>query len=535
LKRAYKIVLIILIALLLLVIFRQFQFVILEKTAKLLGTYNVQNMEMEITYNPEKARADFAVEIKISPASQNPRSFLVFAFSPHLEIKGMQINGREISSREMWVLQFIGVPQELRNEEFTLALQYEGPHEGIFERSPGYSRVEGAYFDILSLWQPVVLGPYLENFRDVNQVVRLNSPQPMLGVTGGKLLEVREADGFNQSIWQSGMLSSIIFYPYQEFSYVGNSRFMTLFLPPELKHLNENLAQLADDIFSQFNNKLGPAGPENFTLAIVDSQQRGTFYPDGLVLLNRASLEKYSENRENRDFHTLLAHEIGHYWFHFETISLANLWGGQWYMEGFTEYLAIWSTGQRFGELDYNNRIRNAAGRLQRAPAAKPLLQYSYLEYSPVPYYKSVLMLDGIKRTYGEETLFEFIREIRSSTETDLVKAMEISAQKIFQENYSYFFRHWLQGSTPVELFIEQLIEGSEDQLYLVVTSNQELRYLVDIIIEYPWGTRVINPRIARGTNEIILPVEENYLSIRLDPHGRLYRFEDTPTLKFER
>ncbi len=534
-KRAYKVVFIILCVLLLLVIFRQFQFVLLEKTAELLGTYSLQNMEMEITYNPEKARADFAVEMEIIPASQNPRSFLVFAFSPHLEIKGMQINGREIGSREIWALKFIGVPRDLRNEEFTLALQYEGPHEGIFGRSPGYSSEEGAYFDILSLWQPVVLGPYLENFRDVNQVVRLNSPQPMLGVTGGDLIEVRKEDGFNQTIWQSGMLSSIVFHPFEEFFYLGSSRFMNLFLPPELNQLTEDLAELADDIFSQYNNKLGPAGPENFTLAIVDSKQKGTFYPDGLVLLNRASLEKYAEDQENRDFHTLLAHEIGHYWFHFETISLANLWGGQWYMEGFTEYLAIWSTGQRFGELDYDNRIRNAAGRLQRAPATKPLIQYSYLEYSPVPYYKSVLMLDGIKRTYGEETLFNFIREIRSSPETDLVKAMEISAHKNFQENYSYFFRHWLQGSTPVELFIEQVIEGSQDQLYLVVTSNQELRHLVDIIIEYPWGARVINPRIARGANEIILPVEENYLSIRLDPHGRLFRLEEAQTLRFER
>jgi len=535
LNKVYKITLTVLVIALCLLIFRQFQFVILEKFVGLIGTYNVQNMDLEVTYDPETTRAFFEVEMDVNPSSPKPRSFLVFAISPYMEIGNLEINGEEINSRSLWAFQIMRIPRELRDKPFTLTLNYEGGHEEIFSRSPGYSRESGAYFDILSFWQPIVIGPYLENFREVDQIARLNSPKPMVGVTGGNLVEIKEVDGYNQTLWRSGILSSIVFQPFELFSFPGSTRMMSFFLPPDKAYLGEDLAYLSDTIFTDFTNKLGPAGPENLTLAIVDSKQRGAFYPDGLVLINRASFENFAKDSENQDFHTLLAHELGHYWFHFETISLSNLWGGQWYLEGFTEYLAIWNTGQRFGDLAYENRIRNAAGRLQRAPSPKPLIQYSYLEYSPVPYYKSVLMLDGIKRTYGEERLFEFIRDVRNSPEVDLVKAMELSAQKNFQENYSYFFRHWLQGSSPVDLFIEQIIEGSPDQLYLVVTSNQELDYLLDIVIEYPWGSRVINPRIARGTNEIVLPVEENYLSIELDPFRRLYRLEDTPTLRLER
>ncbi len=521
--------------LLVLVIFRQFQFVLLEKAVRFIGTYNVQHMDMEVTYDPEKTRTSFRVEMDISPASTRSRSFLLLAISPYMDVDLLEMNGREINSRSLWIFQLISVPREQRNEDFSLTFHYSGTYEEIFARSPGYARETGAYLDILSLWQPIVLGPYLENFRDVEQVVRLNSPQPLLGVTGGKLVEVREENGNNQTVWQSGMLSSLVFHPFEVFSYMGSNKIMTLFLPPEHEGLGKDLARRADEIFKEYTHKLGPSGPENLSLAIVDSKQRGTFYTDGLVLINRASLELFSQDRENSNFHTLLAHELGHFWFHFETISLANLWGGQWYLEGFTEYLAIWSSGQRFGSLEYDNRIRNAVGRLERAPVSKPLLQYSYLEYSPVPYYKSVLMLDGIKKTYGEEKLFEFIKDVRNSPEVDLVKSMELSAQKIFQENYSHFFRHWIQGSAPVDLFIEQIMERSSDQLYMVVTSNQELDHLLDIVIEYPWGTKVVNPRIARGTNEIVLPVEENFLSIELDPHRRLFRLGDVPSFRIER
>ncbi len=522
-----KILLITMAVLVVLALIWQYQFVIMEKAIKKIGTYNIDHMDLEVTYNPEEEKAYYQVTMEIKPASSRPRSFLLYALSPHLEVNRVEINGQEVNTRSIWAVQFLGVPSEYRKEGFSLGLEYEGGYESVFERSPGYIQASGAYLDILSLGQPLVLGPYLENFRDVDQVVRLNSPNPFMGVTGGNLIEIKSDSEKTQTLWQSGILSSLVFKSFEHYSHPG-SRIMTFFLPPEYGELGPDLAALAEEIFARYQEKLGPAGPENMTLAIVDSKQRGAFYPDGLVLINRNSLEQFARNQDNRDFHTLLAHEIGHYWFHFETISLTNLWGGQWYLEGFTEFLAIWSSGQRFGELEYDNRIRNAMGRLRAAPTARPLLSYSYLEYSPVPYYKSVLMLDGIKRSYGEDTLIDFIREVRNSPEVNLVKSLELSAQKIFQENYSYFFRHWLQGTTPVDLFIEDIIiDASPDQLFLVVISNQELGHMLDIAIEYPWGTRVINPRISRGTNELVLPLEENHLSIELDPHRRLFRLND--------
>ncbi len=529
---------ILLIAMAVLVVFTliwEYQFVIMEKAIKKIGTYNIDYMDLEVTYDPEEEKAHYQVTMEIKPASSRPRSFLLYALSPHLEVKGAQINGQKVNTRNIWAVQLLRVPREYREEGFSLALQYEGGYEPVFDRSPGYLTASGAYLDILSLWQPLVLGPYLENFRDVNQVVRLNSPDPFMGVTGGDLIEIKRDSENTQTLWQSGILSSLVFKPFEPYSYPG-SRLMTFFLPREHEELGEDLAHLSEEIFARYQEKLGPAGPENMTLAVVDSSQRGTFYPDGLVLINRNSLEQFARNRDNRNFYTLLAHEIGHYWFHFETISLTNMWGGQWYLEGFTEFMAIWSSGQRFGELEYDNRIRNAMGRLRSAPTVKPLIGYSYLEYSPVPYYKSVLMLDGIRRSYGEDILFEFIREVRNSPEVNLVKSMELSAEKIFHENYSFFFRHWLQGTTPVDLFIEDIvIDGYPDELMLVVTSNQWLDHMLDIAIEYPWGTQVINPRIRRGTNELVLPLEENYLSIELDPYRRLFRLNDEHQLRLDR
>jgi hypothetical protein len=134
-----------------------------------------------------------------------------------------------------------------------------------------------------------------------------------------------------------------------------------------------------------------------------------------LVLLSGSDLQSFAGNSRSRSFYKLLAHEIGHLWWHPSMYRLEDLIGAQWYVEGFTEFASVWSTRELYGVSEYERRLDYAMERVRNTARLKPMSEYSYWDYSTVPYHNGFMMLESLRRLEGEETVFRFMRSMRDA------------------------------------------------------------------------------------------------------------------------
>ncbi len=249
------------------------------------------------------------------------------------------------------------------------------------------------------------------------------------------------------------------------------------------------------------------------------------FYPSGLITLGYGNLQALDMNPNDESFYRLLAHELGHYYWHNEGLSLEWLQGNQWYVEGFTEYAAMWITGRKYGIDAFIRRMDFRVSRLGLEPELKSLDQYDYWEYSSVPYNKGPMMLESLRRMEGEEKLFEFMGRMSQVSESvrtidDLVNV----GQDVFHKDYRSFFTHWVEGVYPVDLGIDsyEIIDGNEVKLR--VKSSHSLADPLEIGVSYYLSQDINEFKIEEGINEVIIPLEFGATGIEIDPRRKVFQ-----------
>lgn len=332
-------------------------------------------------------------------------------------------------------------------------------------------------------------------------------------------------------MWESPELSCIAFQRYGKPAILAGSKLIRVYCMQPYQDHAPAIARLAGEIVDRYESVVGRVEPLTLNIAFAEGDFPG-YFSDGLILLSSEDLQNYARNTNIRAFYKLLAHEIGHLWWHPAMYRLEDLVGAQWYVEGFTEYASVWSSGEVYGVSEYERRLDYAMERVRNTTRLKPMSEYSYWDYSTIPYNKGFMMLDSLTRLEGEEAVFRFMRSMRDAVhdaardQIDAELAICV-ANDVFGKDYSGFFDHWIRRVEPVVLRIIDLKDtGADGMRLLTLESNQTLPMPLEIAIKYPDDTEVVTPSVKAGRPEIAVPVRPGASVIELDPRRTLFRTE---------
>jgi hypothetical protein len=490
-----------------------------------LCSYKIDSIDMKVEFDPEDEILHFTSSLHILP-QDNPRFFAAFTLSDGLDIDSLSINGQNVPRLRIWLLNLAYVPKNLRNGPFTLQLTYSGIPTGFFDRfRDGYVNEKGAYLSGNDLWFPFMFEANKTKTADLDVTCTLVSPPGYLGVTAG-LPMVVNTQGITVIKWTNACAAAVVFHEYEEYAYQG-LKTIRIFVQPEYSHRAEAVAILADDILKQYTRFIGEVEPDTLNIAFLDKEHNGTFYNGGLIVLGVGDIAAFDKDPDDRQFYKLLAHEIGHLWWHSEMAVKEALSGNQWYVEGFTEYASMWSAGRQFGAEEYLRLLDHKISVLRNRKNLRSLEDYTYWEYSIVPYYQGTLMLDSLRRLEGDEKVFQFMNAVRVTPE--IVKDTAVlnkAAVQVFDKDYSLFFDHWMYGAEPVKLSIVDLREEDNGDTILLLDSSHTLSFEVDIELEYFNSNMFMQVPINKGLNEVAVLDADSLHTIRVDPHRRLFRMD---------
>lgn len=277
--------------------------------------------------------------------------------------------------------------------------------------------------------------------------------------------------GRSRTMWEATELSCAAFQRYGKPAVHTGSKLIRVYCTQPYQDYAPAIARLAGEIIDRYESVVGRVEPLTLNIAFAEGDFPG-YFSYGLILLSGSDLQDFAGNSRSRSFYKLLAHEIGHLWWHPSMYRLEDLTGAQWYVEGFTEYASVWSTGKVYGVSEYERRLDYAIERIRNTSRLKPMSEYSYWDYSG-------------------------------------------------------FFDHWIRGVEPAELLIIDLKDtGVGGARLLTLQSNQTLPVPLEIAVKYPDRTEVVTADIEAGRSEINVPVKPGASMLELDPNRTLFRTE---------
>ncbi|MFP4662276.1 MAG: M1 family aminopeptidase [Halanaerobiales bacterium] len=510
-----------------------------------LSTYSINSIDMEIEFLPETRKLEMKTEMDIIPEKAGNRLF-IFALSDGLNISRASINGKSVKVWNLWVANMICLPEGARNSEFNFQLEYSGFPDGFFKKhSDEYIYADFAYFDTNNLYYPFTAG---KNDKPEKIEITLISPTYTPGITGGRLLEEKTEENKVFRTWQgSRNPTQVVFGRFVNTisdgldgtnddinddineNPIDSVKDVSIFVPEEYREYSATIAETVNELLSRYNEKLGTADPDYLNLVILPGHSGGRF-SNGMITIGESRLVFDENGKPGKDLYNLLAHEIGHfYWTGSTEITGAS--GQQWYVEGFTEYASELMTAQKYGISLYIENLNRKISYLNHIEDQKSLLDYTYWEYSNVPYYKGTLMLEGLRRMEGNDNVLNFLNAVRKEPEKlKNIDTLLKAAQEVFGKDYSQYFNYWLNNTEPVVLKIEDIV-WKENEVVLTISSNQTLGLPLDIMLSGLEGKRIIQRSITAGKNKFIIKNTDNLNSdiitaIQLDPHRKLYRLE---------
>jgi hypothetical protein len=345
-----------------------------------------------------------------------------------------------------------------------------------------------------------------------------------------------------RTLWESPELSCIAFQRYGKPAILAGSKLIRVYCMQPYQDQAPAIARVAGEIVDRYESVVGRVEPLTLNISFAEGDLPG-YFSDGLILLSSEDLQNYARTTNSRAFYKLLAHEIGHLWWHSSMFRLEDLSGAQWYVEGFTEYASVWSTREVYGVSKYERRLDYAIELVRNSKRLKPLSEYSYWDYAAVTYYKGFMMLESLRRLEGEEAAFRFMRSMRDAVhnaarcQIDAELAIRVVSE-VFGQDYSGFLDHWIRGVEPVELQIIDLKEtGTDGMRLLTLKSNQTLPMPLEIAIRYPDETEFVTASIKAGRSEITVPVRPGASMVELDPRRAFFRTEpssENPSMTLE-
>ena len=486
------------------------------------NTYYTDYLDVEIAYSPDDQRVTYHATLTIKP-EDNSSGFFWFALSNNLNIQNAYINDEEVRVKRIWLLNIVTIPKELRHQEFQLELSYSGTPSSTFLGSKeGFVSDSGVYLSANDIWLPFM---FRKTPGKIQSMYTITTPEGLVSVTAGAPLSTKTVDGMITQVWADTGLASVLIQDYDLSEYNG-SKNIRVFTPSGYQDTGLYIAQLADEIIKLYESHLGTIGPANINIAFSEGSFSG-YFDSGLMTLNSSNLRKVAQDPHNEDFYRLLAHELAHLWWHSSGLTPHEMVGNQWLVEGFAEFAAMWSTGQRYGMEAYLRRLDSRITRLSSETSLKPLINYTYWERSNVPYHKGPLMLESLRRSEGEKKVLEFLRLMSVSPEQrKTVSTTAEIADQVFEKDYGLFFSHWLTETEPVKLEISSFSQNTEGNGIIELTSNQELTLPLEVCIIYPDRIELQEFSIKAGINQLLLHIADNAIEIRIDPNRRLFRLD---------
>ncbi|MFW6390095.1 MAG: hypothetical protein ACOCZT_03200, partial [Halanaerobiales bacterium] len=504
-----------------------------------LSCHSLNSARMDIEFLPEAEKLKISANMKIVP-DDNSRKFFVFALSDGLQIESASVNGKKVNVYSLWVANIIHLPSNTGDEKFTLELDYSGVPTGFSKKHADEKlRKDFAYIDNNSLYYPFTAGKLDQIGVDKSLELNLISPVGINAVTGGSLTEKKQINNKVHSKWKNKKFTQVVFGKLQRYI-ESKPKKINIFMPSEYESKEPPIAENIVELCKTYENILGKVEPDFLNLVVLPGYDNGRF-SNGMITIGKNRLKFLDDGSLDEEFYSILAHEIGHFYWN-SSSDLTGSSGQQWYVEGFTEYASEWMTGQKYGMSVYVDNLNRKINYL-REKKHKALLDYTYWEYSNIPYYKGTLMLESLRRLEGAEAVFTFLNKVRNTPEKlkDIDTVVEV-AQQVFGKDYSYFFKHWLKGVEPVNLKIEDVVWG-EDEISFNIISNQDLKFSLDIMlsgidnvepgkeaknaVSLPEGERLVKRKIKSGENKVKIKTDRIVTGIYLDPYRKFYRLED--------
>ncbi|MFW6029472.1 MAG: hypothetical protein ACOCRO_04380 [Halanaerobiales bacterium] len=519
-KKLLKILLILLIISLVIIflgynyISRQLSFSSIFEQFDSLSYYKPDIIEMEVEL--EDGQLSYLASMDLSPTTTN-KSFAFFALGNGLEIEKALLEGKEVRVWNFWLANFVYMPRKYRCDGFNLTLSYKGKPTSIFSKhSGGYYREDGVFLFAADLWIPF----FAKGAELIN--VELRNDEGFRGVAAGINQETSEEDSFTVSRWHDIDYSSVLFHDYYHYNYSG-LKDINIYLPPKNKELAPLIAEMSNEIMKEYENYFGTVDSNYVNITFIDKKS-GAYYDSGLIILADSYLESLEKNENDENTYRVFAHEIGHKYFNYSDIKVANFEGNTWYVEGFAEYASLWLLGNRFGMRRYQDRLNKSIERLSKFEEFQSLNYYSYWHDSYLPYGKGAMMLEGLRRKEGDLAVLEFMNYVRKTdVSVKTIDCLSTSANKVFGNNYQEYFQYWLNEVEPLYINME-VVDKKDKQLSLKIEVDRELSLPLEIGVLYPRERLEIhNLEYSYNKDIYILDVEQNYLGVVLDPYRQLF------------
>ncbi|MFI5395965.1 MAG: M1 family aminopeptidase [Candidatus Binatia bacterium] len=430
------------------------------QVGRLVAGQRTQHLMLDVQASPTEGQLTGRATLVVESREESRQRFY-FLLNDGLRIRRGRVEGTDKTPRpasiyQLWLLTIVDVGSPVpKGGTVQLTVDYDGaPVTGMFSVASNALNPQRVLLNVDSFWYP----SDLQGFFDAEVTATL--PATMTVVHNGVETESVARGDLRQTHWTTERPVAGLALVAGQYSMTAREVDGTtyrLYLSPDLQLDTTRLLGFMSDANGTLQQRYGASGFHHVTLFVDRNLRRG--FNDGSGLMG-LSIRYF---RTGDYGFAATAHEIAHNWW---GGTVAEKWltpgtGGEWLVEGLSEFSSLVATEAEFGA----DALRRRRGEELFDPAGHGVIaQMSVLDNALAEssardtiYRKGAYVALMLRQKLGDDIYFSGLRQflerfkLQQATDRDLQSVL----QEVSQQNLERYFADWVRSDHLADLSLD--------------------------------------------------------------------------------
>ncbi len=430
------------------------------KVGELTAGQRVQQVTVDVRIDPFVRRLDGVATLKVQ-STEAPRQRFYFLLNDGLHVRHVRAGAgsdaaQDAASYQFWLLTVVDVRTPVaKGDTLQLTFDYDGtPATGLFSVGSNVLRPRQVRLNVDSFWYPTDT----QSFFDAD--ITVTTPSRLIVVHNGTEVERSDRGVLRRTRWRSERPVAgvaLIAGDYDLTARASDGLTYRVYLPGDVQLDAQRILKLMSDAHRALQDRYGPSGFQQMTMFVDRNLPRG--FNDGSGLMG-LSLRYFRQG--DYGFATI-AHEIAHDWW---GDTVAEKWlspgtGGEWLVEGFSEFSSLIATEAEYGPEALLRRCRDEFFDPDRhgVIAHMSVLDNVIAEGATrdTIYRKGAYAALMLRRILGDDAYFSGLRQFLDRFRFQ--QASDHDLQQVLQEStgrdLEWYFADWVRSDHVLDLSLD--------------------------------------------------------------------------------